>query len=139
MGHPPSADTSQILFLPLIFEMNAIVFPSGDHVLPPIARVMYSLSIERLCAPCSTCALGLLLSSLGSVIAGGACKVCPDAKEAIMNKITKLTDSRVESGRRLVEDILENAGIELAGHRPVLPNDDGRGLRRRRHRTAQHV
>ena len=39
-GQPPAAGTVHRLFRPLMLEINAIVLPSGDHELPPIARVM---------------------------------------------------------------------------------------------------
>ncbi len=47
---------------------KAIVFPSGDQAVPPTTRVMYSFSISKLR---STCASGLLVICLGSVMAGG--------------------------------------------------------------------
>jgi len=61
------------LFRPLIFEMNAMLFPSGDQVGRPTWRVMYSISIVRLRG--STCALGFDEIFFGSVIADGAGEV----------------------------------------------------------------
>src|SRR5581483_5523061 len=82
---PLSAETSQRLFRPLIFEINAMVLPSGDHVVPPTARVMYSFSMVRFR---STWALGLLVSCLGSVMALGTGRVWVNAIVLIVMTIT---------------------------------------------------
>ena len=73
MGHPPSDGTSQRLLRPLRLLMKATVLPSGDQVEPPTWRVMYSFSMVRFF---STCASGLEVICLGSVMAWGAGKVC---------------------------------------------------------------
>jgi hypothetical protein len=54
-----------------MFETKAMLLPSGDQVLAPTERVANRRSMERLCWFCSTFALGLLVISLGSVIAWG--------------------------------------------------------------------
>src|SRR2546430_877619 len=72
IGQPPSDATSQRLLRPLRLLTNTIVLPSGDQSGWPTCRVMYSFSIERFFA---TCALGLEVICLGSVIACGAGKV----------------------------------------------------------------
>ena len=53
-----------------------MVLPSGDQLVAPTERVMYKRSTERLCWLCSTCALGLLVMCLGSVMAWGAGRFC---------------------------------------------------------------
>src|SRR5580704_12766372 len=40
VGQPPLAGTIHRLLRPLMLEMNATCLPSGDHVEPPIWRVM---------------------------------------------------------------------------------------------------
>lgn len=65
--------------------VKAIVFPSGDQAVPPIARVIYSFSIERLF---STWAFGLLEICLGSVTACGAGKACANVRVLIEINIT---------------------------------------------------
>src|SRR5271157_3231081 len=67
VGHPPLAGTSHRLLRPLMLEMNAICLPSGDHVVPPTRRVMYSFSIEKFCKSGTV----LLCSFAGPVIAAG--------------------------------------------------------------------
>src|SRR5579862_1703305 len=73
VGQPPSADTNQTLFRPLIFEMKATCLPSVDQAEPPMMRVMYSFSMENDCMSGTV----LLSSLVGSVtapgIASGAC------------------------------------------------------------------
>ena len=50
-----------------MFEMNAMLFPSGAHVARPTCRVIYSFSMVRLRG--SICALGFEEIFLGSVTA----------------------------------------------------------------------
>src|SRR5579872_3207484 len=52
-----------------MFEMKAIVLPSGDHAVPPITRVIYIFSISNVR---STAAFDLEDICLGSVITAGA-------------------------------------------------------------------
>src|SRR5271154_6021907 len=68
VGQPPFAGTVQILLRPLILVTNAICLPSGDQVLPPMARVVYSLSIAKACMSTTV----WLLSLVGSAMAAGA-------------------------------------------------------------------
>src|SRR5215469_16347321 len=92
VGHPLSAETSQRLFRPLMFEMKAIVLPSGDQVVPPIARVIYSFSMVRFF---STCASGLLEICFGSVTACGVGRVWERTPLAIHTTITNRTKARM--------------------------------------------
>ncbi len=71
IGHPPVAGTSHRLLRPLRLETNAICLPSGDHVVPPTRRVMYSFSMEKVCKSDTV----LLCSFVGSVIAAGGVRV----------------------------------------------------------------
>src|SRR5947209_681616 len=75
-----------------MLEMNAIVFPSGDQVVPPTARVMYSFSMVRFF---STCALGLLEICLGSVTTCGTGRACGRTLVAITTTITKSRKARM--------------------------------------------
>src|SRR5208337_2873621 len=86
VGQPPVAGTSHRLLRPLMFEINATCWPSGDQVEPPIARVMYSFSIEKVCISGTV----LLSSLVGSVIAGGVpADFCANAVRVIRRGITK--------------------------------------------------
>src|SRR3954468_17393558 len=92
VGQPPSAGTSQRLLRPLMFEMKATVLPSGDQVLPPMPRVMYSFSMVRFF---STCAFGLLEICFGSVMAWGAGSTCDRTVVTILTTITKSRKARM--------------------------------------------
>src|SRR5271166_3943841 len=86
VGHPPDEGTSHRLLRPLMFETNATCLPSGDHVEPPIARVMYSFSIEKACMSATV----LLSSLVGSVTAGGVVTGCCASAVIVRRKrITK--------------------------------------------------
>src|ERR1700675_5034805 len=83
-----------MLLRPLRFEMKAMFLPSGDQVVAPTERVMYSLSMERPCWFCSTLALGLLVICLGSVMAWGAGRFCGRAR--VLIEMTNRAKERID-------------------------------------------
>ena len=105
------------MFRPLMFEMNAMLLPSGDQVAGPTWRVIQSLSIVRVRG--STCALGFEEICLGSVTACGAGKVWAAASETtvlIRTTIAKGTRVRMKdkaSGEG-EEKVYQSAIVNLA-------------------------
>src|SRR6266478_945718 len=86
-----------------MFETNAMVLPSGDQVVAPTDRVMYSRSMERLCWFCSTFALGLLVICLGSVIAWGAGRVCGRVRVLIEMTMANKVNERIGDTKSVAE------------------------------------
>src|SRR5579864_8981820 len=70
---------------PLMLVVKAMVLPSGDHDVPPMARVMNSFSTVNFC----TSALGMLLISAGSVMNLGMASCCARVSVLIQTNITK--------------------------------------------------
>src|ERR1700682_6212677 len=113
-GHPPSAGTVQILLRPLMFEMKAMLLPSGDHVGRPTWRVISSFSMVRLLG--STWALGVLLICLGSVTAWGAGRVWAEAVLSRTKVFMSMTIAKSEKVRMIwmprnqAESLAEHSG-----------------------------
>src|SRR5579884_190826 len=91
-GHPPSAGTTHKLFRPVMFETKTICFPSGDHEVSPMARVMYSFSIESF----PTSALETLLICCGSVM------TCTAGCWASVTVLIRITIAKAPSTQYLV-------------------------------------
>src|SRR5713226_654744 len=94
VGQPPSAETSHRLLRPLMFETKAMVLPSGGQAVAPMARVVYSFSMVR---PFSTCAFGLLVICLGSVMAWGVDKAWARVKVLIVMTLANGMSFRMRS------------------------------------------
>src|SRR3954452_765533 len=88
-GHPPVEGTVQRLFRPLMLETKTICLPSGDQSDEPMARVMYSFSMEKTLG--SKVAMFFDSSFLGSVTAGGGVSVWARSVELMSKKITEKT------------------------------------------------
>src|SRR5581483_2014913 len=85
-GQPPSEEVNQTLLRPEMFVTNATCLPSGDQLVAPTTRVMYSFSMEKGCTSLLSTLLVICLGSVTGTVIGGA--EVADSEKAEEQKIS---------------------------------------------------